>query len=178
MIIAIAKKENFKIDPSSAELIALLGDGSFRDAESILQKVISASKDNKVSPEEVELVTGAPRAGIVNDFIRSIDEGNLELGLGAVSKATELNIDMLLYFRLVLHKMRSILLLRNLKSAEGKLRDELSDSDFNFLKSLADKKPSKINSDSLLTLLNYYDMVAKAYIPELPLELVLVKLIG
>lgn len=178
VILSIAKKENFKIEPSSAELIALLGDGSFRDAESILQKVMSASKDNKISPEEVELVTGAPKAEVVNDFIKAIDEGNLELGLGAVSKATDLNIDMLLYFRLVLHKMRSILLLRNLKSAEGKLKEELSDSDFNFLKGIADKKPSKINSDSLLILLNYYDMVAKAYIPELPLELVLVKIIG
>jgi hypothetical protein len=73
--------------------------------------------------------------------------------------------------------MRSILLLRNLKSSEGKLSDEMTDTDFKFLKSLADKKPSKINSDTLLTLLSYYDMVSKAYIPELPLELVLTKLI-
>jgi DNA polymerase III gamma/tau subunit len=138
---------------------------------------MSASKDKKISPEEVELVTGAPKSEIVNDFIRAIDENNLELGLGAISKATEANIDILLYFKLILHKMRSILLLRNLKSSEGKLQDEMTDTDFKFLKGLADKKSSKINSDTLLTLLSYYDMVAKAYIPELPLELVLTKLI-
>lgn len=173
----VSKKEGFTLEPASADLIALLGDGSFRDTQSILQKVISASKDKKISPEEVEMVTGAPKSEIVNDFIRAIDENNLELGLGAISKATEANIDMLLYFKLVLHKMRSILLLRNLKSSEGKLQDEMTDTDFKFLKGLADKKPSKINSETLLTLLSYYDMVAKAYIPELPLELVLTKLI-
>ncbi len=176
VISAIAKKEKFTIDSVSCELIALLGDGSFRDAQSILQKVISASKDNKITLEEVELVTGAPKSQIVNDFIRSIDEGNLELGLSAIGKASDTNIDMLLYFKLILHKMRAILLLRNLKSSAEKLAEEMTDTDFKFLKEIAEKKPSKINSETLLTLLSYYDMVAQAYISELPLELVLIKL--
>jgi len=177
VVVAIAKKEGFSLETSSADLVALLGDGSFRDAQSILQKVMSASKDKKISPEEVELVTGAPKTELVNDFIRAIDENNLDLGFNAISKATGANIEILLYFKLILHKMRSILLLRNLKSSAEKLQDEMTDTDFKFLKRLADKKPSKINSDTLLTLLSYYDMVAKAYIPELPLELVLTKLI-
>lgn len=178
VVVAIAKKEKFSIDSASCELIALLGDGSFRDAESILQKVMSASADNKISAEEVELVTGAPKAELVNNFIKAIDEENLELGLSAISKATDTNIDMLLYFKLILHKMRAILLLRNLKGSEGKLQNEMTDTDFNFLKGIADKKTSKINSDILLSFLSYYDMETKAYIPELPLELVLTKLIS
>lgn len=178
VVVTISKKEGFSLEASSADLIALLGDGSFRDAQSVLQKVMSASKDKKISPEEVELVTGAPKTELVNDFIRSIDDNDLPLGLGAISKATEANIDMILYFKLILHKMRSVLLLRNLKSSEGKLQDEMTDTDFKFLKELADKKTSKINSDTLLALLSYYDMVNKAYIPELPLELVLIKLIS
>ncbi|MDD3151095.1 MAG: DNA polymerase III subunit gamma/tau [Candidatus Gastranaerophilales bacterium] len=178
VVSSIAKKEGFSLETSSADLIALLGDGSFRDAQSILQKVMSASKDKKISPEEVELVTGAPKSELVNDFIRAIDENNLELGLGVISKATEANIDTLIYFKLVLHKMRSVLLLRNLKSSEEKLQNEMTDTDFNFIKGLALKKSSKINSETLLILLSYYDMVAKSYIPELPLELVLTKLIS
>jgi DNA polymerase III subunit gamma/tau len=176
--IAIAKKEGFTLDPASADLIALLGDSSFRDTQSILQKVISSSSDRKISVEEVELVAGAPKAETVNDFIRAIDENNLELGLGAISKAVEANTDILLYFKLILHKMRAILLLRNMKSSEGKLQEEFSESDFKLIKLIAEKRPSTLNSDTLLTLLNYYDMTAKAYIPELPLELALTKLIA
>ncbi len=171
------KKEGFKMEPSSIDLIALLGDGSFRDAQSILQKVMSSSKDNKISHEEVEIVTGAPKSEVVNDFIRSIDEGNLELGLKAIKSATNLNIDMLLYFKLILHKMRTVLLLRNIKSSESEFAEEFTEADFNFLKGLA-QNSKKINSDTLLTLLSYYDMVAKAYIQELPLELVLIKLVS
>ncbi len=177
-VMAIAKKEGFSLESASADLISVLAEGSFRDAQSILQKIISASKDKKITAEEVEMVTGAPKSEMVNNFIQAIEEGNLELGLGAIEKAVEQNIDILLYFKLVLHKTRAILLLRNLKSSETKISEEFSESDFKFLKSVADKKPSKINSDSLLTLLSYYDMIAKAYIPELPLELALTKIIN
>lgn len=178
VILAITKKEGFTLEPASADLIALLGDGSFRDAQSILQKVMGASKDKKVSLEEVILVTGAPRTETVNDFIRAIDENNLSLGLESISKAGEANIDLLLYFKLVLHKMRAILLLRNLPSSAEKMQEEMTDTDFNFLKNLAEKKGSRINSDTLLTLLNHYDLVARAYLPEMVLELVLTKVIG
>lgn len=176
--IAIAKKEGFTLEPASADLIALLGDSSFRDTQSILQKIIGSSKDKKISVEEVELVAGAPKAETVNDFICAIDENNLELGFKAVSKAVEANIDILLFYKLILHKMRAVLLLRNMKSSEEKLQEEFSEADFKLIKTIAEKRPSKINSDTLLTLLNYYDMVAKSYIPELPLELALTKLIS
>jgi len=177
VVIAIAKKEGFSLEPASADLVALLGDGSFRDAQSILQKVMGSSKDQKISLNEVVTVTGAPRGEMINDFIRAIDEQNLELGLKSISEASEANIDLLLYFKLVLHKMRAILLLRNLKSAEDMIKEEMTDTDFTFLKDLADKKTSKINSDTLLTLLSSYDLVSKAYMPEMVLELVLGKLI-
>lgn len=177
VVIAIAKKEGFTLEPASADLIALLGDGSFRDAQSILQKVMGSSKDKKISLNEVVLVTGAPKGEMINDFIRAIDENNLELGLISISLAVETNIDLLLYYKLVLHKIRAILLLRNLKSAEERMKEEMTDTDFTFLQSLAGKKGSKINSDTLLTLLNHYDLATHAYLPEMVLELILTKLI-
>ncbi|MEI6191322.1 MAG: DNA polymerase III subunit gamma/tau [bacterium] len=177
VVTVIAKKEGFSLEPASADLIALLGDGSFRDAQSILQKVMGSSRDKKISLNEVVTVTGAPRGEMINDFIRAIDENNLELGLKSISQASEANIDLLLYFKLVLHKMRAILLLRNLKSAEDMIKEEMTDTDFVFLKTLSEKKGGKINSDTLLNLLSSYDLVSKAYMPEMVLELVLGKLI-
>jgi DNA polymerase-3 subunit gamma/tau len=177
VVTAIAKKEGFILEPASADLVALLGDGSFRDAQSILQKVMGSSKDKKISLDEVVLVTGAPKGELVNDFIRAIADNNLELGLSAVSAATEANIDLLLFFKLVLHKIRAVLLLRTLKSSEEKLKEEMTDTDFNFLKSLSAQTPSSINSDTLLTLLSHYDLVSHAYLPEMVLELVLGKII-
>jgi len=177
VVSAIAKKEGFTLEPASADLVALLGDGSFRDAQSILQKIMGSSKDKKISLAEVVTVTGAPKGEMVNDFIRAIDENNLELGLTAISQAVDANIDLLLYYKLILHKMRAILLLRNLKSAEEKMKEEFTDTDFVFLKTLSNKTGSKINSDTLLVLLNHYDLFSHAYMPEMVLELVLGKVI-
>ncbi len=178
VVVRIAKKEGFELEPSSSDMIALLGDGSFRDAQSILQKVISASKDKKISVEEVALVTGAPRGETINNFIKALDEGNIELGLSAVADAEKSNLDMLLYFKMILLKMRQILLLRNAKNLEDILKEEMTDTDFAFLSGIANKSTSKITSKTLYDLLGYYDMVAKAYIPCLPLELVLVRIIN
>lgn len=177
LTVVIAKKEGFILEGASADLIALLGDGSFRDTQSILQKIIGSSQDKKISVQEVELVTGAPRGEMINDFIRAIDENNLELGLASISKALDTNIDLLLYFKLVLHKMRAVLLLRNLSSAKEKLQEEMTDTDFVFLQGLSEKKDSRINSDTLLTLLSHYDLISHAYLPEMVLEVVLNKLI-
>jgi DNA polymerase-3 subunit gamma/tau len=176
--LSIAKKEGFTLESSSADLIAILGDGSFRDTQGILQKIIGSSKDKKISAEEVLLVTGAPKTELVNDFIKAIDTGDLNLGLKSVSGAEESNIDMSLYFKLILHKMRTVLLLRNFKGGEEIIAEQMTDTDFAFLKGVADKKDSKVNSNALETMLSYFDMVEKAYIPAMPLELVLVKIIG
>jgi DNA polymerase-3 subunit gamma/tau len=67
-ILDISKKEGIKVDPSAAELISLLGDGSFRDTLSTLQKVLSFSGDS-VSLEQVEEVTGAPKASLLLVFL-------------------------------------------------------------------------------------------------------------
>lgn len=176
LVLNIAKKEGFKLEPSSADLIALLGDGSFRDTQGILQKVISSSKDKNISIEEVEQVTGAPKANLVNNFIKAIDIKDLTTGLEAIRSAAENNIDMLVYLKLVLRKMRAILLLKYAKNMESAFKEEYSEEDFSFLKEMSVKKESVINSKTLLELLTAYDSVARAHIPELPLELALIKL--
>lgn len=177
LVLNIAKKEGFKIEPSSADLMAILGEGSFRDTQGILQKILSFSKDKKISAEEVEQVAGAPRASLVNDFIKSIENKNLPAGLEAIKFAASNNIDMLLYLKMILRKMRTILLLKYAKNMENSIREEYSEEDFIFLKELSAKKESNINSKTLLELLNAYDSVARAHIPELPLELALIKIV-
>lgn len=176
LVLNVAKKEGFNLEPSSADLIALLGEGSFRDTQGILQKILSFSKDKKISVEEVEQVAGAPRASIVNDFIKSIDERNLPSGLEAIKFAVLNDVDTLVFLKMVLRKMRAVLLLKYAKNTEDSIKEEYSEEDLTFLKELSLKKESNLNSKTLLELLNAYDMVARANIPELPLELALIKI--
>ncbi|MFM2357507.1 MAG: hypothetical protein RJA61_244 [Candidatus Parcubacteria bacterium] len=173
-----AKKEGFTLDPAGAELVALLGDGSYRDTHGILQKVIGSSEDKKISLEEIEKVTGAPKTSLVNAVIQGIAHKDISVSLKALHKAVEGNVDMKLFTKLILQKLRFVLLLRFAGDMEKGIKETLSEEDFTFLKGIASDKEVKINSETLIEFLSAYDLIGFASIPELPLELAIIKLVG
>lgn len=177
MVSVVAKKEGFSLEPSSADLIAVLSEGSFRDALGILQKILSFSKDKKISVAEVEMVTGAPKGELVNKFIASIASGELENGLKAVSEVVSQNVDVKTFLKIVLQRIRFTLLLRLKAGLDNEIEKELRSEDFEFLKKLAAEKDSKINSQTLWEFLDAYEKTNLSHIAQLPLELALVKIL-
>jgi DNA polymerase-3 subunit gamma/tau len=175
MILDISKKEGFELDNGSAELIAILGDGSYRDALGILQKVLNFSKAKKIKKEDVEKITGAPKTTLVNNFISAIVTKNLEEGIISVQNASQENLDMKLYLKLIIQKFRMAIILRYAPKLENEMVNNLSEEDIAFLKNLKDKE--MFNSATLSVLLEAYQNIDRAFISELPLELALVKII-
>jgi len=190
MIVDIASSEGFELDAGSAELLAILADGSFRDALGELQKVLNFTKGKKVRREDVEKITGAPKTVLVNDYISAIAEMNIEKGISAVRKASEENLDMKLYFKLIIEKFRVTIILRYapklIDDPEGKqasygagMAEDLGEADLEFLKSLVkNDKTGMIRSPALAILLEEYQNIDNAFIAELPLELALIRIIS
>ncbi|MES2437143.1 MAG: DNA polymerase III subunit gamma/tau [Patescibacteria group bacterium] len=176
VVLKVATKEGYTLDTASAELVALLGDGSFRDTHGILQKVISSSKDKEISREEVELVTGAPRTSLINDVVAAIDTKDASSGLKALRSAVDQNVDMAIFSKLVLHKLRSILLLKYSPDMDKMIEDEFSGEDFSWMKVLAAKKDTGITSKAVLEFLKAQDLARFSPISELPFELALISL--
>lgn len=172
----IAKREGFAIDRPSAELIALLAEGSFRDAQGILQKVMGASPDRVITLAEVERVTGAPKGEVVNAIIGAIEKRDAAAGLVALGKAAAQDTDFKALANVLLARLRFVLLLRNAPELESRIKKEVSPEDFEFLKTAALQKDSCINSSALLEFLNAYDRIGHAALPQLPLELAVIKL--
>ena len=172
----IAKKEGFSIEAPAAELIALLAEGSFRDAQGILQKAMGASPDAKITLAEVEKITGAPKGALVNSLLEALEKRDVSDGLAAVGKAVSQNIDMKVFAKLLLTKLRFVLLLRNAPEMEKGIAEEVSAEDFAFLKQTALNPESRINSAALLEFLEVYDLIGYAALPQLPLELAVIKL--
>lgn len=171
----VSKKEGYTIDSASADLIATLGDGSFRDTLGIVQKIISSSKDKKISDEEVRLVTGSPKMDLIHDILTSISEGDLKKGLSAVSVAREQNIDMNVFLKLIIHSARAVLLVRF--DAGDVVKDSMSEAEYTFVSKLS--STDKVFSSSvLIELLTALENTTGAYIPFLPLELALVNIIS
>ncbi|MEK7538452.1 MAG: DNA polymerase III subunit gamma/tau [Patescibacteria group bacterium] len=178
LIETVAKKEGIKLEPSSADLLALLGDGSFRDTLGILQKVITSSPDKKISHEEVEAIVGAPQNRIVNDIISAIADRNLEKGLITLREAEKGTGDMKVLLDLVLRKVRFVLLLRFAPAMKKHIQEDVAEEDFAFLERLAKEAVKTLASREVAELLSAYRDLHVATIPTLPLELALMRIVG
>tara|TARA_B100000745_G_scaffold299783_1_gene251488 strand:+ start:4238 stop:5266 length:1029 start_codon:yes stop_codon:yes gene_type:complete len=171
----IAKKEHVMLAKDAAELIAILAEGSFRDAFGVLQKVISYSRDANITRSEVESVTGAPRGELIHALVQAIADGKIDAALAAVAEAHKANVDFVVFQKLLLDRVRAILLLKNAPSAEKFLAEQFSGDDFTRLQKLAHAKTSKINARVLDALLTAYAQTPHAYIRQLPLEIALME---
>jgi len=188
MLMDVAKKEGFDLDPSGAELVAILGDGSFRNALGELQKVLNLLGSNKkahstssvqIKREDVEKITGSPKSILVNEFLSAIAAKDIERGMQAVKTASGENLDIQLFYKLILEKFRLAIILRYAPKLEEEMKGEVGDEDLNFLKKLVKgDKDGMLRSGALSILLEQYQNMNNTFIESLPLELALVKILG
>ncbi len=174
----ISKKEKFNLDSGAARTIAFLGDGSFRDTIGILQKVLSASADKKITSVEVEKITGAPSLWLVFNFILSIMDSDPAGGLSITNKSAEENRDFKIFAKLVLREIRLAMLLKFAPAMEKELLEGMGQEEKDFLNDLKNRANSHILPAVLKEMISAYEMIGYAYLPQLPIELALIKLTG
>lgn len=175
LIASVAKKEGYTMEGAVAELVALLADGSYRDALSILERVFAAAKDKKVSREEAERATGAPKSTQVYALVAACSKGDVEAALRVIRTAADESVDMTLYLSLVLEAMRAVLLIRHAPSLRATLQEEQGE-EYEALAALAQDKESKLTHATLLAFLDALSRIRYASVPALPLELAVLSL--
>ncbi len=171
--VSIAKTEGAKLEPDAAELVAILGDGSFRDTHGVIEKVLSSADKKSISREDVENITGAPKAQLVRGILEAVVEKDLEKGLKSVGAAGQSNTDMKLFAKLILERMRFLFLLRLKAGMDKYIEDQVSEDDFKYLKDLAAKAGPDLTSDVLVKFITAYEDSGRTSIPELALEIAL-----
>lgn len=176
LVFDVAKKEGASIEPAAAELVALMGDGSFRDTLGILQKVLTLSGDTKLTEEEVAQVVGAPSGELVNQFLEALALKQAGEAIATFHRALAAGAGAQVFIMLVMQKVRGVLLLRFLPKASDTLAEQFGADDITFLKELAGTKGAAINAEVLAQLITAYVEVARAPLPQVPLELALYRL--
>lgn len=171
-----AEKEGFKIESEAAEIIALLADGSFRDSHGILQKIISSSTAKKITLADVENISGAPKIGLLTDFLESFGKGDTKETLKVLSVLEEQGSDVKMFAKLLLERMRQIVLMRIDESFVKKLENSYTKEHLDFLFNLS-KNSKTINSEALREFLHATSEIGLSFVQILPLELSVIKLL-
>lgn len=173
-VLVVAEKESFTLSKAGAAVIALAANGSYRDALSIMQKVIMASGDTKLDEDEIARIIGAPKGVLITDFIDAIHTKNLERAMEALQSALDTRVDIRIFLPMLIERIRAIMLLRHgiLKVSD---LTEYTPGEIELLTVCAKEAKSPINSGFLLKLLEASDRVASSHIPTLPLELAVIE---
>ena len=174
-VLQIAKKEDFSLDTHAADVIALAADGSYRDALGITQKVIMASDDTKLTADEVAEIVGAPKTVLLLDILSSLGTKNLELGLNALTKASNQNVDIKLFYRLLLERVRGVLIVRYNKSIKDEFLKQYSEEESVLITKYAEDDKPAIHSHVLLRLLELGQYIGQGSAGMIPLELLLIE---
>jgi DNA polymerase-3 subunit gamma/tau len=176
VVIDVAKKEGITIEPAAAELVALLADGSYRDALSVLQKVCASAVEKGITLSQAEEALGAPRRIQVESLLSAISLGSLSAALETLSKVTNESIDIQTYTTLVLEDMRSVLLFRHAPELRKEIEEEIGSEHFKGLMEIAQNKESKLTHHTLKVFLDAVDRLRFSPVPVLSLELALYEL--
>jgi len=173
----IAQQEGFIIPDDVADLLAFMGDGSFRDTIGILQKIIDSSADQKISLEEVQTITGAPPLKLVYDLVEAIADNNLDVALQVINQVAEASTDFKIFLKLVMREIRLALLTTMSPTLKTKILAEAGDKEKEFFATLSTKPGAKNLATALREFLDTYTQLSASYLPQVPLELALIKIL-
>lgn len=177
MVLETALKEGTEIDGAAADLIAMLGDGSFRDAHGILQKSLSFAGGKTLTREMAEEVMGAPSGALVSRMLGAVAAKNISEALSAIDAAIAYNVDMGVYVKLIMRSIRHVLLLRHAPELRERVVAETTPEELLAREKLA-KEALHVNSDTLSAFIDAYQAMSRSHLPHLPLELAIIRLLG
>ena len=174
LVLDVAKAEGATLSPASAELIALMGDGSFRDTLGMLQKVLAAG--TQPSEEEVARTVGAPRGAAVAEFVAALARTDAAAAIGAFHKTIDAGADAKTFVLLLVARMRAVLLLRYAPEMKEKIAEQFGSDAMTELSRLAGKEGAALNAAMLAAFIGVLLEMNRAPLPQIPVELAVMRL--
>lgn len=142
----VCEKESVKVTKEAVSLIALSGDGSYRDALSNLQKVLSFDEE-KYSEEFVSKILGVPQVSAIFGYLKSLDGlFGVDEGIKVLKKLEEQSVDPKLFAKEMTYFARLILLARHKLVSENEIKVNYGEHISEFIKEFLQNKSPKINS--------------------------------
>ena len=169
----IAKAEKIEIDEAALELVAASGEGSLRDAESLLDQL--ASLENKIDLKTAELLTGRVGFRKVSGLAGLVISNDLKGSLDYLAKLNEEGHNLVQLAKDLIHYFRKIMSLKVNPSLEEIFASELTKEEIVQLKKLSEAvdldRQIKLTKD----LIRAYSEMRYSPFQMVPLEIALIE---
>lgn len=116
----LAQKEKAAIDKQALQIIAAQAGGSFRDAESLLDRVLTFHAGSKITPEAVQELLGIVDVHILSEFVDLLFLKKASQTVGFLNKKLQEGMDPQEFAKNLVEYLRNLLIL--------KLNPELQDT--------------------------------------------------
>jgi len=180
----IAREEGIKIDRPALELIALNADGAVRDAESLLGQVM-AMEDKEITLEEVQTILGTTDISAVVEMTNFLIKKDVKGAIEYINKILEEGYDLGQFTKSFINYLRKAMILtgwRGTPEEQQVMRNlvapELTEEQFKTILEQGQKFSSADFIKLLRLLIRAENEIKSSVLPQLPLELVVVELVG
>jgi DNA polymerase III subunit gamma/tau len=169
----IKQKEKLDIEDSVLELIATSAEGSFRDAESLLEQVTSMGETTLEGVEQILGKVGFKRTSTLAEHILKKD---LEAALGYLAEINEGGYNLVQLAKDLLLYLRRVLALKFDPKMEKVFEKELTSDELKTLKKHSEiAEDEKVLINTLKSLINAYSQMRYSPFPLVPLELAIIE---
>ena len=169
----IAKKEKVKIDDLALEIIATEAEGGMRDAESILNQIISL-EDKNITGEEVNQILGISPQNNIIEFIEKLLNDDIKNILKQIENLQNEGVYLVNFNKTILSVLRSLII--------HKINPDINKEKSIFSPENSKKLDKLSTTNDISDLVLAIDLLQKSLvnsknnpIPQLPLELAVIE---
>lgn len=170
----ISKEEKFDYSPEALEMIAHLADGSLRDAESLLNQIVSLKK-GIVSVENIERVLGKADFAKITRMADLLISGDLEKSLELLYEISETGHNLFQFNKDLTEYLRRVLSLRLNPSLEKLFEKEIADGEIKKIRDHASKIDPDRQINLIKSLITAYSQMKYNPFPIAPFEIAIIE---
>lgn len=176
----IVKKEKVDVEKAALELIALNAGGSFRDAESLLDQVLTfsgtQSKNSQIKAEGIKDLLGLVEVRLVSQFTDFLIQKKADGAVGFLNELANKGFDLQEFAKSLINYLRQILIMKIMGSKEANpIITGLTKEELERLENQAEKFEEADLRKTLQLFLEAENKMKYSSIPQLPLELAIIE---
>jgi len=172
----IVKEEGIKIEKEALEIIALNSEGALRDAESLLDQIVTIFGKNEIKAQNVREILGILETNLFAKMVDFLIEKNPKKAIEYLNYLIDEGINLPEFLRQLIKYLHQIMSFKILGEKDNPFLDGMTVEEKNTLKEQAQKLDLNFIKKMLELFLDAQQKIKFTSFPSLPIELAIVEI--